>query len=84
MIDQSLGDQMHDLAFALHDAEHAKQSRTEQFAALTLYQLGMDDNVGQSRLVLQRQKDDAAGRPRTLPAGHDADAAHRTIVREAA
>ncbi len=54
-VEQALGDQMDDRAFALHLAEHAEQARAEEFAALLLDELGVDDDVGEAAFVCYNQ-----------------------------
>ena len=80
MVDQPLGDQVHHLAFAAEHAEHPQQARAEQFAALAFGQLGMDDDVGKTGLVFQRQEDHAVRRARPLAASDDAGGARRALV----
>jgi 5-methylcytosine-specific restriction endonuclease McrBC GTP-binding regulatory subunit McrB len=79
-IDQPLGDQMHDLPFASATARNTEQARAEQFAALLLDQLRMNDDVGQAGFVFQRDEDDAGRRARPLPADDDAGGADQGAV----
>ena len=58
MINEALGDDVDDLAFALDDTEHAKQASREQFAALPLGKMRGHENVGQDDFVFRREEDD--------------------------
>ena len=61
VIHQPLGQQVHDLPFALQHAEDAKQAGGEEFSALAFGEVGVDDDVGEAGFVFDRQEDDAAG-----------------------
>ncbi len=80
MIDQPLGQQVHDLSFALQYAEDAEEAGGEEFAALAFGEVGVDDDVGEAGFVLERQEDDAAGGAGALAAGDDAGTAGRAVV----
>jgi hypothetical protein len=79
-IDQALGHQMDDRAFALYLSEDAEQAGTEQFAALLLDQPGVHDDIGQPGFVFEGDENNAAGGARPLPAGDDSGGAHELAV----
>jgi hypothetical protein len=76
-VDEPLGNQMDDLAFALHLSENAEQAGAEQFVALLLDQPRVHDDIGQPGFVFQGDKNDSAGRARSLPAGDDSGGTQR-------
>ena len=68
-IGQSASQHMHQGARALDGTGHAEQARMQQRRPLCLGGAGPDDDIGGAGLVFQRDKDDAAGGARPLPAG---------------
>lgn len=80
VVDQAPGDEVDDFAFALDDAEDAEQAGAEEFLALAFGEAGMDNDVGNSGFVFQRQKDDAVGAAGALAVGDEAGAAGGGVV----
>jgi hypothetical protein len=79
-IDQALGHQMDDRAFALDLPEDAEQAGAEQFAALLLDQPGVHDDIGQPGFIFEGDENNAAGGTRPLAAGDDSGSAHELAV----
>ena len=65
-----VGDEMDDLALALHLARYPYEPRPEHDVALALEEAAPDDDVERAGLVLEGQEHDAGGRARPL-AGDD-------------
>ncbi len=80
MIDQPLGQQVHDLPFALQYTEDAEEAGGEEFSALAFGEVGVDDDIGEAGLVFDGQENDTAGGAGALAAGDDAGAAGRAVV----
>ena len=69
-IDQAVGDDMDDQAFALEPAMDADQSGRQHDAPIAFEDSRPDDDIGHARLVLQRGEDNAAGRAGALAHQH--------------
>src|SRR5450755_613994 len=84
LVAQSSRDQVHDFAGALERAVDGEQVGAQELLALALGQVAPDDDVDHAGFVLERDEGDAAGCPRTLPAGDQSGDARDAPMRQVA